>query len=136
MWGVSGAAELRALAARCCTGEATDELRDAVLIALGWSFSARPDRVWSHPDGRSEYASSTALKLLTDLNASAAAMPAGWIVFGIAQRERGGFHVALCKPTHPSEMIVTGAAPTEPLARTAAALMARAAEAEQKEVEV
>lgn len=128
---------LRALAARCCAGETTDELRDAVLIALGWKTDGQG--FWRRVESLN-WQRVPPPNPLTDLNASAAAMPAGllvlveqgthfpWTVSAFKQRDRVGEPVW--------DVLVEEYAPTEPLARTAAALMARAAEEEQKEVEV
>ena len=123
---------LRALAARCCAGETTDELRDAVAIALGWVtdgvFWSWGDGAWRSPDGA---ICARQPNPLTDLNASASAMPAGWAV-NIIRQSAGEWFVGLWRPWQgPSKKIwAQGIAPTEPLARTAAALMAMTAELE------
>lgn len=117
--------DLRALAARVLAEEPSDELGDAVQDAIG---TAR----WTFDDNGRGYRRHTP-NPLTDLNASAAAMPAGWMIISITQ-DKAGFHVAIQRPWQPT--VSRASAPTEPLARTAAALMARAAELEQKEVEV
>jgi hypothetical protein len=118
---------LRALAARCCAGETTDELRDAVLIALG-----QPPNAFAPPAmGTRCMRIVPAPNPLTDLNASAAAMPAG--LYPVIERHKGGWEVVLWEPIEGEDGWEPGSeatAPTEPLARTAAALMARAAELE------
>jgi hypothetical protein len=120
-------ADLRALAARCCAGETSDELRDAVLIALGWTTRMEWNGTfWVRPDGRK--CTSGTPNPLTDLNASAAAMPAGWRMRIYAMDE-----VCIFAWSEAACTSIEACAPTERHARTAAALMARAAELEQKE---
>lgn len=115
---------LRALAARCCAGETTDELRDAVLIALGWLHSSG-SILWSL-DGDLWTLDPPAI--LTDLNASAAAMPAGWLVDVVIDTN----WTSVTTRRTSIDGIEQAEAPAEPLARTAAALMASAAELEAR----
>jgi len=118
-------ADLLALAARCCAGETTDELRDAVLIALG--------RPAYEPAIEEDGSASDFVRIefdpLSSLDASAAAMPAGWLVDVVIDAD---WTLVTTRRTSIGG-IEQAEAPTEPLARTAAALMARAAELEQKE---
>jgi hypothetical protein len=128
-------ADLRALAARCCAGETTDELRDAVLIALGWGVTFSGG-LWVSPDSEIVDA---APNPLTDINASAAAMPAGWRIIKLMEQVGWGFSIEVWKQGYPIIWVRPSAdlpaGLTERHARTAAALMARAAEEEQKEGE-
>jgi len=115
-------AHLRALAERVRTEEPTEGLRDAVLIAFGWRWcdyldgmiSPRRD-YWLHPPNP-----------LTSRDASAEAMPEGWTVLRIEQ-DIASWAVAIVKRGDPA-VVRAASAPTEPRARTAAALLAMAAE--------
>lgn len=130
--------DLRALAARVLGEEPSEELRNAVLVALGWKMDIEPLAAGLLPLMQSPVGHVTSLppNPLTSHDAAFGAMPAGWMVFGIAERERGGFDVALYKPRHPTEMIVTATSPTLlPRAVTAAGLMARAADMEAAHAE-
>lgn len=119
-------ADLRALAARCCTGEESRELRDAILTVLGWTYD-RDLRAWLDQVG-SVYAGDLP-NPLTDLNASVALMPAGWRIWRIEQGD--DLYRAEFARAENSPRVIGTSAPTERHARTAAALMARAAELEQ-----
>lgn len=105
-------AAMRALAARVETEEPTEALNEDVAWALGWE--PRPLR-WQ-PDA-----------YLTDLTAAASAMPEGWRV--IVWMRADVVRVSAC-PTDNDDVddwVSSEIAPTEPRARVAAALRARAA---------
>lgn len=125
--------DLRALAARVLGEEPSDELRNAVLVALGWRWSDFRDGMFD-PDGtfiNRHYFPTP----LTSLDAAASAMPAGWIVIITtapgknctvdAARDYGDGP----EPDPENWITASAEAPTEPRARTAAALRAMAAEA-------
>jgi len=118
-------AHLRALAARVRTEEPSDELRDAVLIALGWNSPAAGFEYWFRPD-RSPCHIFRLPNPLTSIDAAAGAMPEGWRIWQITQ---SGIDVAAAlyhpdRATHP----IRSTGPTEPRARTSAALEAKATE--------
>lgn len=123
-------AALRALAARVETEEPTEELHKAVALACGWQTFTDADGVawWRAPTGRFMHWAPYLTRILTDLTVAASLMPAGWWVTvtinpGCAEvdagREAGG--VLFC---------AEATAATEPRARVAAALRARAVDAE------
>jgi len=115
-------AHLRALAERVRTEEPSDELRDAVLIAMGWTRPAAPTSwVLRDPKGIPKIFPPNPL---TSLDAAAEAMPEGWRCrFGWL--DDGGTYAYARHPDH--EKPVHCIAPTEPHARCAAALLAMAA---------
>lgn len=116
-------ADLRALASRVETEEPSDALNEDVARALGWKHY---DRSWWIPpelDTDVDHLSD----FLTDLTAAASAMPEGWRFVKIT------CHNGICTvdARRPSPWLdVISHAPTEPRARVAAALRARAADLE------
>lgn len=116
---------LRALAARVLAEEPSDDLRDAVLVALGWTTRMEWNGTfWVRPDGK-KHTSGTP-NPLTSLDAAASAMPAGWTV-RLFQAPGGDWHVRLFDPSCMMRWATMDPI-TEPRARTAAALRAMAAE--------
>jgi len=117
-------AHLRALAERVRTEEPSEELRDAALLAMGWTRQSAPTSwVLRDPKGIPKIFPPNPL---TSRDAAAKVMRKGWIVDRIAQR-RDAWWVTLWKMEYG---FVEASAPTEPRARTAAALLAMAAEGE------
>ena len=102
-------ADLLALAERVEREEPSAELAVAVMRATNWTSEGNP---------------------LRSLDAVVRLVPAGWIVTDSTQyvTENGGtrWHHSLWSEQHDNERMVSGDAPTEPRARTAAALRARA----------
>jgi CubicO group peptidase (beta-lactamase class C family) len=132
----SDTTDLRALAARVLGEEPSRELDADIWDALGLTYAAElaaKDWMRRHKNRpRRDYLLAWSPAFTASHDAAFGAMPAGWMVFGIAERERGGFDVTLYKPRHPTEMIVTATSPTLlPRAVTAAGLLARAAEMEE-----
>jgi len=108
------------LARRVETEEPSEELRDAVLVWFGWETPKTKFEFWSRPDG-SPCHIRWLPNPLTNRDASAEIMPPGfktnldeltdgWFVFVYSQEGKG---------------TVTAEAPTEPRARTAAAIRAK-----------
>lgn len=125
---MTDAETLRALAARCCAGETGWKLQRAILEAMGWEY-VEADHVWAKFIPPDDYENRTFMQLpnpITDLSASAAAMPAGWLVDVMIDAD----WTSVTTRRASIGGIGQADAPTEPLARTAAALMARAAEME------
>lgn len=121
---------LRALAARVRTEEPSDALRDAVLIAMEWITDGRG--VWWRyvsPDGTLRPSPPNPL---TSIDAAAALMPEGWILTietpsGMGCTVDGAWDYG-DEPDPEDCLSIYAEAPTEPRARTAAALLAMAAE--------
>lgn len=127
-------AELLALAQRVETEEPSRELVGEVAHAFGWqnvrltpSYTGY-DYVGDAPDGSS--CGCWIPNWLHSLDAAASLMPPGWRVVEMRQR-LDGFWVCVFQNQYRTE-IVTGKAPTEPEARTAAALRAIAQEAKDE----
>ena len=119
---------LRALAARVQTEEPTEALRDAVLIACGWTHHYRD--MWITTSG--DLAASPIPNPLTSLDAAAALMPEGLFV-SFENTRAGDWRAAVHRPiigTDDFDLVTQVHAPTEPQARTSAALEAMAAEGE------
>lgn len=121
-------AALRALAARVETEEPTPELNLEVGEAFGWRRgpAATPVSTWAiSPTGdwRNGFPD-----FLTDLTAAASAMPVEWEVV-VIQRALTWDAIADSRGREPgtTPQSVEATAPTEPRARVAAALRARAA---------
>lgn len=103
---------LLALALRVEREEPSDELHWCIQEAV-------------HPEWRR----TTAEPYTTSLDAAASLMPPGWVVNDVNQSIHGFWYIRLW-PADPSAIGMSeGNAPTEPRARTAAALRARAQEA-------
>lgn len=127
--------DLRALAARVVGEEPSDELRNAVLVALGWKMDIEPLAAGLLPLMQSPAGHVTSLppNPLTSHDAAFGTMPAGWMVSHIAQ-DAGGFYVELY-PIASMGHLVNAAATDLPRAVTAAGLLARAAEMEAAHAE-
>jgi len=112
---------LLALADRVCAEEPTGELRDAVLIAMGWNTDRKG--VWWQP--RRSLNTRNPPNPLTSRDAAAGAMPEGWRIGHMTQDED-----SFCVEAYREEPdnFASAEAPDEPRARTAAALRAMAAE--------
>lgn len=116
---------LSALAERVCIDEPSDELRDAVLIAMGWERVKDPEPRgiwWIAPDG---FWGECPPNPLTSIDAAAALMPDGRLV-AVTEYASGRWVVSAYAFAFGPPIIV-GDAPDEPRARTAAALMVMAA---------
>lgn len=111
--------DLRALAARVLAEEPSDELRSAVLDAIGHHV----------PDGA--FFDMWRPNPLTSHDAAFVAMPAGWTVH-LFQTRDGDWHVQLYDPSCMMRWATLNPIPSLPRALTAAGLLARAIEAEQE----
>ena len=123
-------AHLRALAARVRTEEPSDALRDAVLIALGWDRITNPPYTWWRTQDR--FWGQNPPNPLTSLDAAAQAMPEGLFV-ACEHTRANDWLAAVHRPiigTDDFDLVTQVYAPTEPQARTSAALEAMAAEGE------
>lgn len=122
--------DLRALAARVLADEPSDELRDAVLIALGWYVPMNISQYWLRPDG-SPCHDSQPPNPLTSHDAAFAAMPAGYPV--IIEQHPSAWLVTVMRQHGPTyqQSVCSVEATTFPRALTAAGLLARAVDAEQ-----
>ena len=121
-------AHLRALAARVRTEEPSDALRDAVLIAMEWITDGRG--VWWRAPGF--FATRKPPNPLTSIDAAAQAMPEGLFV-AFEHTPAHDWLAAVHRPiigTDDFDLVTQVYAPTEPQARTSAALEAMAAEGE------
>lgn len=118
-------AELEALARRVETEEPSEELDADVLLAVGWPIPHETQRNWSDALSIREYAircaAHPAYQPTRSRDAAAAIEPEGWRTWAMWDRGDGVdftmAHITLKK-------IAVGKAPTEPRARTAAALRA------------
>lgn len=108
---------LRALAQRVRTEEPTEALRDAVLIAFGWTHHYRDMWITTSRD----LAPSPIPNPLTSIDAAAALMPEGWSL--IVRIQDDGWASASASK---GDLVIREGAPTEPRARCAAALEAMA----------
>ena len=126
--------DLRALSARVLAEEPSDELRNAVLVALGWEMDIEPLAAGLLPLMQSPAGHVTSLppNPLTSHDAAFGAMPAGWRICWIEQGDNG-YSVTLL---HFDLALVASAEATDlPRAVTAAGLLARAAEMEAAHAE-
>lgn len=120
--------ELRALADRVCAEEPSDKLQDAVLLAFGWEELRNGSWRKFYPPGSYDDRHWANLPTpLHSLDDAAAMMPAGWRIRDMLEQAELGWTVEVWK-IGLRRIIVT--APTEPRARTAAALRAMAADME------
>lgn len=112
-------AALLALAERVERGDATNE---EIASALGWRESNLVSSGWWYaPDGIAQLGVPA---WLTSLDAAVTLVPEWWVVSHV---NSGGTHFMAMRTPAPPFRSVTGKADTEPQARTAAALRARAA---------
>lgn len=119
--------ELLELADRCEREEASRELDCAVAKATGWSFNNRHAIFcWRDPGGKYQ---TDFPYYTTSLDAAVTLVPEGWRLSTCLQRIHGGCLVAFDRPGH----YCRAEAPTEPQARCAAALRARASTPTQGE---
>lgn len=122
--------ELNALACRVETETPSEDLCIAVLTAFGWTL----DGDWwtrTTPAGTDRVSYVSLPNPLQRLDDAAALMPEGWRVQMIDQnRDRNRWFCALDTLNDDNYPTVVGYAPTEPQARTAAALRARMVEME------
>ena len=121
-------AHLRALAQRVRTEEPTEALRDAVLIAMEWITDGRD--VWWRAPGF--FATRKPPNPLTSIDAAAQAMPEGLFV-AFEHTRANDWLATVHRPiigTDDCDLVTQVHAPTEPRARTSAALEAMAAEGE------
>ncbi len=128
-------ATLRALAKRVETEEPIQELQEATARALGY---VEMNGLWTRERGLNLPAEAFVPhppKWLTSIDAAAGLMSMRWSI--LAMSERGGrwvvtieIHAADYGRVHWSIRRITVQAPTEPQARTAAALRVMAAEAD------
>lgn len=124
--------DLRALAARVVGEEPSDELRNAVLVALGWKMDIEPLAAGLLPLMQSPAGHVTSLPPtpLTSHDAAFGAMPAGWTLH-LFQTPDEGWHVQLYDPSCMMRWATMDRATDLPRAVTAAGLLARAADIEQ-----
>lgn len=131
--------DLRALAARVLGEEPSDELRNVVLVALGWKMDIEPLAAGLLPLMQSPAGHVTSLppNPLTSHDAAFGAMPAGWmLVISTAPGKNCTVDAAWDygdgpEPDPENWRTAHAEAPDIPRAVTAAGLLARAAEMEQ-----
>lgn len=117
------AAGLRALSARVVADEISEDLRNAILLSTGWR--QRQGRHWTPP--HLEYGwTLTPASPLTSIDDAFKVMPEGWFVFRI-EEDRNTWRVEV----RFGNRRAVRRAPDLPRAWTAAALEARAIDAEE-----
>lgn len=122
--------QYRALASRVETEDPSDGLGDDIARALGWVRHRMADGIWwSTPDGNMRRHRPL---WLHRLDAASGLMPKGWEITIIQRGSRMECYADPVGWEHPKgpQSVESIAAPTEPRARVAAALRARAAELE------
>lgn len=135
------AAEYRALAERAEREGASRELRDAVLLALGWEkrheFGYDPvyqkyydTDFWYEPNQQWPSGTTTPPEIVSSLDAVAALMRDRLPGWRVAVHQGTDNCWSMCWRSSPPHNSQQGDAPTEPLSRLAAALRAMAVETE------
>lgn len=127
--------DLRALAARVLGEEPSEELRNAVLVALGWKMDIKPLAAGLLPLMQSPAGHVTSLppNPLTSHDAAFGAMPAGWRILAIEQTDEG-YTARIGRGIFIASNCYTPVADI-PRAVTAAGLLARAADMEAEHAE-